>query len=622
MAAELMFGPLDLLGYDSDFQVVALSTDEGTSWGNPDTVDVELRSFIQYGTLVETENWTNRPLVVAISVGGATSDDIARNEKTLVAQLHRRTTLAYTPETATCATVFPVLTSTLVPTHDDFLESFEREVIYQIKMTCAPFVRASDLVHVDAVSPVGDPENLPLETVGDATVWTCGITYEDVAYTPTHSVTHTADGVKLDSTENSLYGTRVTIDYSFQFDVAATDVSDHPYLYIDWQCSNPSVIDRFAVTAHQTGTGAPLPLTRVGDTGHDQMARTYFKVGDAITSISGTVTILFQVLIPAHEPLVSVTVGEVGTSNALPSATGRQLLRALELDGVMPATGSIAVVSPDATPLGEVLVYTCPRLGNELYLPPCRSYLVEPAVTDSETDMATASGERLDITAAYRQVAIPQTHLPDGEYLLGARVNMAGKDAAGKSIEVLAAAYMGGVLVQPEENLGKVDTSVLYDDPTGGYQYIPLLTLSLPRIAMARVVDAVTSIRVGAADGTGTAWLDDLYLWNLTLGELTHVRCGPTATRLWIDSPDASNDGQPGIWIGTQPDRTNQVSAFPNAAAFDIHRFDPVKGVNITTVVTGPVDAAEVSFDYYPQSWYRVAPRDVTLVGPVDVGGA
>lgn len=602
--SDLLFGPLDLMADDSDFQLVALSTDEGTSWGNPDTVDVELRSFLQYGALVETENWTNRELIVAISISGATSDDVARNEKTLVAQLHRRNTLAYTPETATVATIFPVLTATLVPTHDDFLESFEHEVIYQIRMTCTPFVRGSELLFVDAIIPEGEPSETAIVTVdGASSGWTAFFSYmtddeEDTG--PADSYAYGSGGITLSATGYIPYSEFSQLEAFFSRSFTAYDVGAHNLFYVDWKTNNPGL---FSGLIQAFAGGA---LAHAGDIVSPVYAgytRSYFELNND-DDLTGVLLEFWFSRNVFFSPYPTVTIKEIGVSNSLPSLSGRQLVRSLEIDGVMPTTGSIAVVSPDETGLDEVHIYTCPRQGAELYLPPCRSYLLDTGGT--VPDSTAVSGAKTDITAFFRQFYIPSTRLPDGEYLLGVRADMSAKNAAGRSINIRAAAQLGG-FTSPTEDFGNIDTSYLYDDTLDGWQYLPLMTLGLPRVRMAVSEEAYTIIDIRAAAGTGTAYLDELFLWNLTIGELTHVIAGDL-TRLWIDSPDISNDGQLGIWLGDQADRSDQVSGMPTVQALDIHQFDPIKGVNVTSVATGPEDPVAVSFAYYPQFWYRVPP--------------
>jgi hypothetical protein len=99
---------------------------------------------------------------------------------------------------------------------------------------------------------------------------------------------------------------------------------------------------------------------------------------------------------------------------------------------------------------------------------------------------------------------------------------------------------------------------------------------------------------ISPVSGVGTVTLDELWLLDVTHGAMTLVNCGG-ATRLWIDSPDASANNRPGLYVGTQDDRSD-AAGLP-LVPFAQHLLDP-DGMVLYSVTDG-VAAAKVSASFY-----------------------
>lgn len=611
MTTELLLGPLDLMGLapsgGARFKLEALSTDAGTSWGNADTVDVQMRSFLQHGSLVETEGWENRTIIIAVSVTGAINDDNGAAEAALLTQLHRQNTLTYKPETATVRTVFPVLTATLVPVDDDYLEAFEAEIVYQIRLTCRPFARGENLITVDAV-PV-DPGAMP-EVVEDITAGSTGWSAYGTSGTVTGPTVDT-DGVTVEVATLPAPGGH-TVQLDVQKTYPETDTTVNRFIGVDW-AFNVAASDIVLTIADAHGVTILNAVASDASPDNPGLTRTYFDVGTM--GIDSFTTLRFAVAsYPTSTSPVTLTVKMFVVTGALPSVTAKQQLRRFGIEGSMPTTGSIKVAHDDEA-LGDVVVYTC-RGNVGGYTPALRGSEFAPGTPDA----TAVSGARDTLDSAGKGYEVANENLPDGDYLVLARVKV--NFGAGGTDPVLRGVALGGIgsgfpadydrFLDPGLNLE--DLATFYPDDE--WCLIPVAEMHLPVLSSPAALGTTTAFEFSDPGDTGKIKLDDIFLLNLTIGQITQVACGTdaptpggTASKLWIDSPDTGNGGQPQIWRGTQDDRSDAYGAWVFAEAIDIHEFDPQQdGVTVFTITTNPTSAPAVSFTYYDAYWYRAFP--------------
>src|SRR5690606_17672 len=117
------------LGDDADF-------------GNPEPFDVTIPSQMLDGADVRTVSHGNREIFLRVEVSAQDGVALAQGEAALMAQLGRRSLLAWTPPApASPTTVFRVLTSRLEASFSD-VDELRLTRTYGIRLTCLPFGRS------------------------------------------------------------------------------------------------------------------------------------------------------------------------------------------------------------------------------------------------------------------------------------------------------------------------------------------------------------------------------------------------------------------------------------------------------------------------------------------------
>jgi hypothetical protein len=128
---------------------------------------------------------------------------------------------------------------------------------------------------------------------------------------------------------------------------------------------------------------------------------------------------------------------------------------------------------------------------------------------------------------------------------------------------------------------------------------IGALTLPPQQVPPESTVNLVITL---AGAGAGTITFDELYLLDVTHGVVSLVDCG-TATRLWLDAPDADPvRNRPAIYLGTADDRSDAVHArYDQILALGEHDLVPEGAVLLT--VTDGVGSALASASFYKR-WH------------------
>jgi hypothetical protein len=147
MTVGLVLGDLDLMDPEgSPFAVETLA--EGTDWGNPQPIEVAVRSLLQDGSIVVHQGDDNREVSLRVIISAPDSAALAEGEAALMAELYRANTLTYTPADGWGPpTVFSVVTSSLAHTMDD-LGEVRGERTWSVRLVCEPFGRSVNEVSV------------------------------------------------------------------------------------------------------------------------------------------------------------------------------------------------------------------------------------------------------------------------------------------------------------------------------------------------------------------------------------------------------------------------------------------------------------------------------------------
>lgn len=511
-SACLTWGDLDLdpTSEGSTYEITAMATEgEGLNLGNPEPVEVALRSLLQDGSIVFSQGHDNREVLVAITVRGATGDALAQAESALMGQIGRAgvnlTWRSVTPFTT--PGVFEVVTSSL---DYDFIPDREHALsrLYVIRLVCLPWVR-SVARFVSAATPVRDEGGVPI---------TPAVTSISAA-TSTTGWSSTVGAVTLVESGSAVsrdggVGTNLTRTGSINLTVQR-------YLFIDYKAvaasGTPIVTLRVAGEDVPAVAVAPSPE-------YPGYTRAYYDIGATISAF--TLNAQFNTQVPGG----NLRVTQVSTTNVITGAgTTRQTYRRLPVPGSVRTQGSIRV-EHETQALGDVLLYTWADDGSA-YLPPLAPYTGSRLAASGTVSGASSN---LDAPVVY---TIPAAALPAGDYLLLARLNSATAGVFPLVLDV--STRIAGTVLDRVPTSRTLDV----DFKNGGslWQVTPLTALTLPTVRLDGGGAASIRLSLAAAD-PATVNLDEAWLFNTTIGSLTQVSCGGAGVpgpggqsrRLWV----------------------------------------------------------------------------------------
>lgn len=586
MTASLTFGALDLMGDPGgSYSIEALGTDSGTTWGSPQPVEVQLRSFLQYGAVVVTQGWENRQVVVTVAVVASDTASLADAEAALFAEVGRPNRLTFTPHDGFgYPTEFRVITSRFEQNPDDLREVKSGERIYTIALTCEPFAYSATATTVPALAASGST-TVNVDNGSSTTGWTGSTNSGD-------PVTVSTTGGALKVATNSALSDPAVVVYATR--TGSVSTSSTPYIVVDWKYGEAGAtltlgslgLDADGVTATRI-TSVPSPTAGY--------TRTTFRVNASSVS---TLTFGVSTSPPSGGSVVrSLTIDNIDRTDVSPAAAlPRQQVRTIEVDGSAPTIGSIAVEHATSA-LGEVLLYTYPDDGTG-YVPYCRPYHSAGSAVSSDANAVSGYSEE----AGSVSFDIPTPSTPGGTYLVMARMKRSSSSTVTFDWSVTPRLN--------STDLSSAETHTVSVALTTSYAFVRLGTTRLPMMDVASTPSSVTRLNI---DATVSETLDELYLFNMDIGRLTGpVSCGtgtPAAgshsNRLWIDSPSVDNDGLGRYLRGYASDRSDAFSAYPFMTSPGIHEF-AAGGVKVLTVTTNPTTAADVSFTYHP-AWHTHA---------------
>jgi hypothetical protein len=574
------FDDLQLLGTTVDdggnkFSIRAL--DAEATFDNPVPIDVSVQRWLTDGAVASTQGHDNRTPYFKVVVSAATSAELAAGEQALAQRAERiqrgeqialLTWVSNEGRSVAPAAVFEVWTWHLEHIFDGSSEG-RLARMYGIRATSKPWVRSEDVTEVDALTTALTPTTVSIDACTSTTGWT------------TSATTLSTSGGAVKGT-TSVSGPTVGAIF-LQRSGSVTGLAALPYLMVDWSVTGGSLVGDVdvkiggvsLVKAAQLGTVSYWTLP-AGTTGF-----TLFK----ITASIGVPPGVHSVVLSVADISATDTIGGVGSN--------KQLSRSLETGGSVKTSGSLQLASPDATALGVVLAYTTAD-DDSGYSPPMRQYRTSgPTVTP---DATAVSGNREPLVTAGTPEVLPVTYTVPAARYRESTYAVIGRFFS-TSTTTLTATVTAAVAGNTGDSVvGKVVWTAANTWKWGVIGAFTLPPQAVPRQSTVNMVVTVT----GA--GGGTISIDELYLLDITHGEVSLIDSG-TATRLWVDAPDADpTRNRPAVYLGTTDDRTDAVHArYDQVLSLGEHELAP-EGATMLTVTDG-VGAALASASFY-QRWH------------------
>jgi hypothetical protein len=575
-APSLVLGAFSLTQQDGSTRVLA----EGTSRGTPVPLNVAIKTWLQDGAIVVTQGYDNREVSVRVRIFGTDWTVIAAKEALLFAELGKPNTLTWIP-TSGPAAVFNVVTSSMDP--DDSDDEGEGQAVpwstYILKLTCQAFTRSAAETVTSALAATGVTTTLVND--GSATTgWTGAVNGSAATPSIVSGAVRVTNGVAVQGS--------VAVSATL---TAAITTSSLKYLVVDWKPESNAGSPTVSASADGTGL-AKLAETASPTTGY---TRTWFgpvaASSIAATTITSNSNIQTTLGIGNPPAIRSLYVDNINVTDVKPSVgSGRQLLRRIVVGGSAPSPGAVAIEHASSS-LGDVLAYFYPdTVGTQGYSPPLRQYLASAAGT---VDSTLVSGARNNLSGGAMIFRVPPNRLPAGSYLMIARIGGTGGGGAwGANLSWNFLSAVGGTQVGPTMAFTK--TIVL----TSAYTMFPLCRIVLPTSDMDPSSPGYVQMSISATlTGTTTAAnLDEVWLFNTSIGQLTQLSCGSaapssggSANRVWME-PATVLVPRPTIRIGFASDRSD--SFFPDSLASWQHpRFTP-SATNVLSVTTNAQDAS------------------------------
>lgn len=563
------------------FDLYALSSDDDTTWGNPEPVRTVVESLLGDGSLVTIDRDDNRDAVIGIEMSAVDGLALAEAEAALVAECQRRNTLTWTPPDGWApVTVFDVITSWLEHVFSDEDENrLTRR--YRLHLVLYPHSRSLADVAVAATGSGVAPGAPPTEVVVTNADTTAGFYHEFSG----GSVVDNGDFVSVAEHPHPYLGGVAGI----YFDIGAvTDFSATPLLIIDFQSMqhHPIHFRAYLPPGIYDGANELTLITHIASPLGGAWQRLVF---DAAAYAGSVQWIRFVTASPngphVYEDL-HVTRIAFSDGNAAYSGTTRQLFRSMQVVGSARSQASVQL-SHVTDNLGEVLVWTGPQDS----APPLRSYRFAGGLVNADSNLVSGAHEAIQIAAFVADV--PIARVPEATYAVMARL-ATDVSPGTRTVEVTAQTRVNGADVGPAQTF----TTVITTTDTDWHVHM-LGTLVLPS-TLTRSTDAVVRITL---DAPGLSlWFDEGWLFNITEGSLTWIPDVP-AKNLWLDQPTI-DDPRPRLWAGATADKSDAYDITSSAQAWGIHDFSPGYFAALT-VTTGAENAAMSAT--YPPRWHTHA---------------
>jgi hypothetical protein len=584
--ASLYLGVLLCTGQTTDaagnvFTIKAMA--DAASWGAPQPIDVAVQRWMTDGAVASTQGYENREITFVVKVSAASSVALAAGEAALVEAVRGAVVLAWVPPegpNAAPTTVFDIWTGHLEHQLDPDAE-LRLTRAYQVTLTAKPWARSQDVTATTAVTTGGSVTLTSVDTCASATGWTAKINGATAAGQPT-VISATALRVS-ESVTSAKYKAGNILELTAIRTGSVTGMGTTPYLAIDRRNSGPFSTWTVTVDGQVCGLAGTVGTVY------------YYRVPAGVTSFT-------TLAITSHLNVVSSTIGttvtqdvyDVSKTNVVGSTTTHRMLSGhLDVGGSVKTNGSIQIASPSATVLGNTLVYSGPEGSG--YSPPLRQYRTSGGTVTADATAVSGSREPLSATMIY---SIPAGALRPGTYVVVARIIFTAVGSALFNFDSLVPGSTTNLLERITQTVSA---------GAAGVGWYVIGSIILPPVAQPGESAVATGVRILGTGLTGTApTLDEAFLLDVTNGTFSLVTsvAPATFTRLWIDSPDATN-GPPQIYFGANADRSDAVGLpYGQIISMGDHDLDPDGSMVFT--VTDNVDDAVVNATYY-QRWHTHA---------------
>lgn len=572
MAHGLELGALDLAsgGVHEDGYTLSVLAD-GATFGGPQAGVREIVSMLADGNLVTYDRAGNRVAEFTVLIEGADGVALQAGEVALRRELYRPNTVTWMPPADFSApTVYQVVTSDMSPLFDDIDEMKGRRK-FRVTLTCAPFARSLNPVTIAAMeAPAPTPTSATITNADTTTGFTATIAdYYPGGGLPLMANVVTDEGAYA-QTSGSGYWLSLRMIYTPAAPVSMTSTT---YLVVEVSGS-PS--PRFRLTINGVEASAVPALSVATSAGtvkfvFDTAGGSLSKIALGFDEKSST---------PVSR---TINVHDISRTDTLPQVTKRQTTRTVDVLGTERTPASVHVQSPDGVSnLGMTIVHTSPE-DDSGYAPPLRRWRVSGATTPT-ADSSTMSGAREPITVANPFVAeVPNLAVPEGGYLLAARLRIASGTAA--TINWATDTRIDGVAE------GYVTDYVTVDFPsTGTWFFVPIAAVTLPSV---RSMSGKVRILLSSA----TAELDEAWIYRVDDGCALSWVHNVTKPHLWLDPPDLTSSVRR-IWVGADAGRADASHPGANLGTHSDHTFAPDRARVFTA--TAGVENPAADLTYFP----------------------
>lgn len=585
---SLLFGTMELIDPNrTDFTVEVVA--EGTTWGNPQPIEVAIRSLMQQGSNVITRGWNNRDGTgIRVKFAATDLDKIAVAEAELFAQIGRRNTVTWTPPGGLGApTQFVIITSSLDHMPNDLAEIlYPPSAQYSIRLIPEPFPRSTITLSAPALSVSGETR-VQVDDGSSVTGWT-----------------GTPNAPSVDSGHIRVQGSRSgTIS---ETRTGSIDTSVLKFLEIEWRVETVDGEDLTTKVPLRAFVGdRELPrAAQSRSAGSDALA--VFLVPDDVEEITELRMSRIATVDSGPDPTY-LFIGNIAVSDIRPSiGTARQLNQVIAVEGSAPAEGTL-VVEHETDPLGDLIAYVAPEL-NGNYLPALGPRRVGGGSGTVEAGTVSGSFYLLLPVQAYD---IPVSDIVEGTHVLMARVRYTGgTPEVPQPVEWSAQTMIDGVAVgEASTGSGVIDFSEVGAD---AWTVVVFGDLQLPDWQVSDNSTAVVRVELGSTvDADWDLQIDEAWLFNVDVGYLTHVRCGidedgvgPTRVRLLPATIEANI---PKVLMGTAEDASDAYHPDADQLGSWMPPYFEPPSVQAFTVTTNALNA-KVSLEHQPR-WHTRARR-------------
>lgn len=557
---------------DVDLSAPPFAFGFGSDLGAPQTATEALAQLLTDGEIEVSTRASNRTLAFTVYVESVDLLASAEAERLLALEADKsRNTLTFDPGDGYApATVFETFRAQMSFVRDDDAEMSGLRR-YDIVMKASPSGLSANYVETQALGP----------TVAVPTVTTINAGTAVTNWTGSLSLTDMGSNLRVSSAGT----TPSTATYR---PPAPVDLTGSPYVsLVMWGNGKPA--DLFINGG--TVVGEYVLAANVGGT--TDIARYYWRVPPATIVTEFTFSLLG-----------GFSFNSLQRTDGLPIVgSPRQLQRTIAVHGSARTQGSLAV-EHETSALGSTLVYTWPTDELNTYSPPLRPFLFASGTIDDDTSLVSGHRNLLDTAVIFD---VPVNSLISGTHQLMARLRS--DSGSAQTITYTAQLRQNGNNVGPATT---GNTVVTFTGTPSDWRYAVLARLMLPTTAVPTNSTAVMRITIVAASpGVSNIDLDEAWLFNTSVGDLTWVECGTgTASdggpskRLWLDAATVALP-RPTVFRGFAADRSD--ATFPSATelmSFGTHTFSPPT-MNVLTVTSNALDAA-VSLTHRP-AWHTHA---------------